>query len=136
MQFVINNWYLFLAVAVFVYLLLAGPVMQAVRGIKTLTVAQAVQLMNQEGALVLDVREPDEFRTGHIPHAINIPVGTLPGRLKEIEKYKDKPILLNCRTSQRSARAALMLRKQGYTTAHILGGGILAWEKDNLPMEK
>ncbi len=136
MQFVINNWYLFLAIVVIAYLLLAGPVMQAVRGIKTLTVAQAVRLMNQEGALVLDVREPDEFRSGHIPNAINIPVGTLPGRLKEIEKYKDKAILLNCRTSQRSARAALMLRKQGYTTAHILGGGILAWQKENLPTEK
>ena len=136
MQFLINNWYLFLALVVIAYLLLAGPVMQAVRGIKTLPVAQAVRFMNQESALVVDVREPDEFRSGHIPNAINIPLGALPGRLKEIEKYKDKAILLNCRTSQRSARAALMLRKQGYTTAHILGGGILAWQKENLPTEK
>lgn len=136
MQFVINNWYLFLALAIIVFLLLAGPVMQAIRGIKTLPVGQAVRFMNQESALVVDVREPDEFRAGHIPRAINIPLGALPSRLKEIEKYKDKPILLSCRTSQRSARAALMLRKQGYAMAHILGGGIVAWQNENLPTEK
>lgn len=136
MQFVIQNWYLFLALAVIAYLLLAGPLLRAIRGIKTLPVSQAVLLMNHESAVVVDVREPDEFRAGHIPNAINIPLGTLSGRLKDIEKYKDRPILLSCRTSQRSAQAATLLRKQGFTAAHILGGGITAWQNENLPTKK
>jgi rhodanese-related sulfurtransferase len=136
MQFVIQNWYLFLALVVIVYLLLAGPIMRSLLGIKTLPVSRAVQLMNHESAVVVDVREPDEFRTGHIPNAINIPLGSLKDRVKDIEKYKSKPVLLSCRTSQRSARAATLLRKQGFTAAHILAGGITAWQSENLPIKK
>ena len=136
MQFVIHNWYLFLALVVIAYLLLSGPITRSLLGIKTLPVTQAVQLMNNASAVVVDVREPDEFRAGHIPNAINIPLGSLADRLKEIEKYKTTPILLSCRTSQRSARAATLLSKQGFIAAHILAGGITAWQGANLPIKK
>lgn len=136
MQFIIDNWYLFLALAVIVYLLLAGPITQALLGIKTLPVKQAVQLINRESAVVVDVREPEEFRGGHIPNAINVPLTGLSGRIKDLEKYKGKPLLLSCRTSQRSARAATLLRKQGFTAAYILAGGITAWQSENLPIKK
>ena len=136
MQFFSDNWYLFLALIIIAYMLFFGPLMQMIHGIKTLPVNQAVRLMNNESAVVVDVREPDEFRGGHIPHSINIPLGTLHGRLKEIEKYRDKPVLLSCRTSQRSGRAALILKKNGFAMAHILGGGIIAWQKENLPTSK
>jgi rhodanese-related sulfurtransferase len=136
MQFVIQNWYLFLALVVIVYLLLAGPITRSLLGIKTLPVSQAVQLMNHESAVVVDVREPDEFRTGHIPNAINIPLGSLTERIKDIEKYKTTPVLLSCRTSQRSARAATILSKRGFIAAHILAGGITAWQGANLPIKK
>jgi rhodanese-related sulfurtransferase len=136
MQFVINNWYLFLALFVIGYMLISGPLMQMIHGIRTVPVSQAVRLMNHESAVVVDVREPDEYRSGHIPHAINIPLGTLHGRLREIEKFRDKPVLLSCRTSQRSARAAMILKKNGFAAAHILGGGITAWQKENLPTSK
>ncbi len=136
MQFVIHNWYLFLALVVIGYLLLSGPITRALLGVKTLPVNQAVQLMNNASAVVVDVREPDEFRTGHIPNAINIPLGTLTDRLKDLEKYKTSPILLSCRTSQRSARAATLLSKRGFIAAHILAGGITAWQAANLPIKK
>ena len=136
MQFVIHNWYLFLALIVIAYLLLVGPITRSLLGIKTIPVNQAVQLMNHASAVVVDVREPDEFRSGHIPNAINIPLGSLNERIKDIEKYKNVPLLLTCRTSQRSARAATLLSKQGFIATHILAGGFIAWQGANLPVKK
>jgi rhodanese-related sulfurtransferase len=136
MQFVIHNWYLFLALAVISYMLFAAPAIRAARGIKTLSVGQSVLLMNHESAVVVDVREPDEYRSGHIPNSLNIPLSSLGGRVNELEKFKDRAVLLSCRTSQRSARAASILRKHGFASAHIIGGGITAWQSENLPIEK
>lgn len=136
MQFVIHNWYLFLALAVVLVLLVGTPLNHLLHGIKSVPVSQAVRLVNHESALIVDVREPDEFRTGHIPNSINIPLSALRARLSELEKYKDRPIVVSCRTSQRSAKAAMTLRKHKFQSVHVLAGGILAWQNENLPTQK
>ena len=106
-----------------------------VSGVTQVNTLEATRLINQD-ALVLDVREDKEFTAGHIPKARHIPVGALATRISELEKFKTKPIVVNCRSGQRSARACGILKKHGFENAVNLAGGIMAWESANLPMEK
>lgn len=135
MQFVIDNWYLFLALIVVLSMLIGGPIRQSLLGISSIPIAQAIQLVNRQAGVIVDVREPDEFKGGHIPRAINLPLSALKSRLNELEKYKNKPVVVCCRSGQRSAQAAVTLRKQGFNAVHNLSGGFSAWQRDNLPTE-
>lgn len=136
MQFVINNWYLFLALGVVLALLVAGPLRQQLAGIRNLNPAETIQLMNREDGVVVDVCEPKEFAAGHIVHAINIPLSQIGARTRELEKYRERPVILSCRSGNRSLKAALLLHKQGFAKVYSLAGGIAAWQRDNLPVEK
>jgi rhodanese-related sulfurtransferase len=90
------------------------------------------QSMSKQGALLLDVREPDEYAEVHAPDAKLIPLGTLGSRLQEIETYKNKPIVVMCRSGRRSAQAVSQLKQAGYTQVSNVKGGITAWEKEGL----
>lgn len=135
-DFVIKYWYLFGGFIIVLAMLAAGPITQLLHGIKNISVWEAVKLINHDSAVVVDVSEPQEFKTGHILNAINIPLGGLTGRVKELEKHKSKPVVFTCRTGNRSSRGAVVLRKQGFEKVYALAGGLAAWEKDNLPLEK
>ena len=136
MQFIIHNWYLFAALAVIVFLLLVGPATQRLYGVKNTNAAQTVQLLNREDGVIVDVCEPAEFKAGHIPNAINLPLSSLTDRLRELEKHKNKPMIVTCRAGNRSVKAAVILRKHGFPTVYSLAGGLNAWTKENLPVEK
>lgn len=136
MQFVANNWYLFLALAVVLALLVSGPVTQLIHGIKNLSPAQAIQLVNRENGIVVDVCEPTEFRAGHEPNAVNAPLSQLRGYVVNLEKYKNRPVVVSCRAGNRSVRGAVILRKHGFEKVYSLAGGIVAWQRENLPLEK
>jgi rhodanese-related sulfurtransferase len=136
LQFVINNWYLFVALAVILFLLAAGPISQRMHGIRNANAAQTIQLLNRENGVVVDVCEPKEFSAGHVPNAINLPLSSLKDRLRDLEKHKNKPVIVSCRSGNRSLKAAVILRKHGFATVYNLAGGLLAWERDNLPLEK
>jgi len=97
--------------------------------------AEATRLINDD-ALVLDVREDKEWAEGHIPNAKHIPLSQLAGRLSELDKHKDKPIVVSCRSGQRSASACRTLKKNGFEHAHNLAGGIIAWEQASLPISR
>lgn len=88
--------------------------------------------MTQQGALLLDVRQPEEFASIRAPSAKLIPLGELPARLPEIATYKDKPIVVMCRSGRRSAKAVELLKEAGYSNVSNLAGGIQDWEKDGL----
>lgn len=135
-QFIIHNWYLFVALVVILFLLATGPITQYLHGVKNANAAQTVQLLNREGGVVVDVCEPKEFTSGHIPSAINLPLPSLKDRLRELEKYKNKPVIVTCRAGNRSVKGAVILRQHGFPTVYSLSGGLQAWEKDNLPLEK
>lgn len=136
MQFFLNNWYLFLGIAVILFLLVGGPLRQRLLGIQHVTNAEAIRLLNQEQGVIVDVREPDEFRGGHIPKALNVPLSGLRTGLAQIESYKSRPLIVCCRTSQRSARAAVMLRQQNFPNVQVLAGGMAGWQGENLPVQK
>ena len=105
-------------------------------GIKEVDHIAAMQLLNHKNALVLDVREQGEYDSGHILSSKLIPLGKLKERLGELEKYRERPVVVVCRSGQRSASACAMLGKQGFTQAYNLNGGIIAWQKASLPLEK
>ena len=99
-----------------------------------LTPAEATLLMNREDALVLDVRETGEWGAGHITGARHITLGQLDKRLSELEKFKEKPIIVVCATGNRSSSACGQLKKHGFGKVYSLGGGISAWRDASLPL--
>jgi rhodanese-related sulfurtransferase len=123
------------------WLIVAGMIIysfigERLRGFNSVNPAMATQLINRENAIILDVREDNEYREGHIINSVHIPLSYLKDRLKELEKYKGKPIIVGCRSGQRSSQACGILKKQGYDAVYNLGGGIMAWKSDNLPLTK
>ncbi len=86
------------------------------------------------GAFVLDVREPYEWNEGHIPNATLIPLGTLPNQLASVPK--DKPIVVICRSGNRSQSGRDILLKAGFTNVTSVNGGMLAWSAAKLPVTK
>ena len=103
---------------------------------KEVGVTAAVQLINRQDAAIVDVREPNEFKGGHIPNARNIPAGQFDNRSKDLEKLKSRPILLVCQSGTRSAQAGAKLQKLGYKDVAALAGGMAAWQQAGMPVEK
>lgn len=100
---------------------------------QTIDVKQGASLQ-VSGALLLDVREADEYAEGHAPGSILIPLGQLQQRLQEIDAYKNKPVALICRSGRRSAQALKLLEQAGFSAAVNVEGGMMAWEKAGLPV--
>jgi rhodanese-related sulfurtransferase len=98
--------------------------------------AQATLLINREDAHVIDVREVDEFAGGHLPEARNVPLAKLADRISEIEKFKDKPVIVCCASGMRSAKACGELAKLGFAKVHSLAGGVDAWVGAGYPIKK
>lgn len=92
--------------------------------------------MQKQGALLLDVRDPDEHAEGHAPQSMNIPLGRLHTRRGELEAWRNKPVVVICRSGRRSARAVEDLNAAGFSQAFNVEGGMLAWEVAKLPVEK
>jgi len=103
-------------------------------GVENLTPAQATLLMNREDALVLDVRETGEWASGHITGARHITLGQLEKRMSELEKFKDKPIIIICASGNRSSSACSQLKKSGFAKVFSLAGGIASWRESSLPL--
>ena len=97
---------------------------------------EATLLINREDAIVVDVREADEFAGGHLPDARNIPGSKLAERISEIEKYKDKPVIVCCATGMRSNKACAELKKNGFSRINNLAGGVDAWVGAGYPIKK
>lgn len=135
MQFLHQNWLLVSVAIASGGMLVWSFIGSKLSGIEEADTLKATRLYNDD-ALVLDVREDKEYASGHIPRAKHIPLGQLAGRIKELDKFKGKPILVTCRSGQRSARACGMLKKAGFETVYNQAGGIIAWERANLPIVK
>jgi rhodanese-related sulfurtransferase len=134
MSFIVNNWML-IAIALVSGGLLLWPVIQGA-ATAGLTPSAAVQLINREKAVVVDVCESNEFAAGHVTGSRNIPLGELEAKLATSVKNKTVPLILVCQTGARSGRALAIAKKLGYEQAQSLGGGLAAWRTANLPVEK
>lgn len=133
-EFASNHTMLFLAFFVTLGMLLFTEYTRLFSGVSALSPYAATQMLNGGEAVFFDVREEAEFKNGHVIDAHNFPVSSLDKRLHEIEKFKDKEIVLYCESGMRTSRFAAKLRKNGFTKLHVLAGGLAAWEKANLPV--
>src|SRR4051794_31283089 len=115
--------------------MLLWPAVQGASG-GGLTAAGAVQLINRERAVVLDVSETAEFAAGHVGGAKNVPLAQLEQRLPEVVKNKGVPLILVCAGGTRAKRALPVAKKLGYDKAQVLAGGLKSWKDANLPLEK
>ncbi len=102
----------------------------------SVTPNEAVMLINHGNALVLDVREDVEFAMNHIAGARHLPLSLLASHLNELDKWKNKPVIVNCQSGMRSAKACAVLRKNGFTQVSNLAGGLAAWQSAKLPVSK
>ena len=92
-------------------------------------------IINQPNVTIIDVRETYEFATGHVEGALNIPLGYIPSRLEDFRKM-EHPIILYCRSGNRSGQVHAYLEELGYDNVHNMAGGILAWEAAGLEVER
>jgi rhodanese-related sulfurtransferase len=132
-EFIINNIWLFGLVLLSGGMLL-WPVLQQ-RGSKV-SILQATQMINQGKTVILDVREPAEFATGHIRDAKNIPLKELPKRVGDLDKFKSKPVIVVCTSGAQSSKAAAQLKHAGFKEVFSLTGGLAAWRAQGLPTAK
>ena len=135
-KFVQDNLLLILVACVSGAMLL-WPYVRRAGGGPSVSAAQATQLINREEALVLDVRDPGEYGTGHILGAKNVPMSRIGAAGSEIAaKRKDKPVIVYCDNGNRASKAAAALRSQGFARVVSLSGGLGAWQQAGLPLEK
>lgn len=123
----------FLATGALLALTATGAVMAA-EGVATSIDVQQAATLQSGGALLLDVREADEYAAVHAPGSTLIPLGQLAQRMLELGSDKNRPILLICRSGRRSAAALKILEQAGYSALQNVEGGMLAWQKMGLPV--
>ena len=135
MKFFIDNWFLFLAAAVSGGLLLWPMINKGAGGAGKVSTSDAVNLINREKAVLIDVSEPAEYAAGHALGAKSVPLGSLETSTA-LPKNKSLPLVVVCATGTRAGRAVGTLKKLGFENARALAGGLEAWRAANLPVEK
>lgn len=130
-EFIGNHWMLSSA-----WLLLVAAIyfQHSRTAAKAVGPQQAVMLINRSDAVVVDVREKKEFDGGHIVDSINIPLSKLNQRIAELEKYREKPLVVVDKLGQHAAEACSTLQKAGYKQAVRLAGGLTEWKAQSLPL--
>jgi rhodanese-related sulfurtransferase len=116
--------------------MLLWPFMRRATGGPWVSTTQATHLINREDALVVDVREPNEFAAAHLLGAKSLPLARLDASGADLAKRKERPVIVYCDGGDRSAKALAALKKQGFTRVASLSGGIAAWQQAGLPVEK
>jgi rhodanese-related sulfurtransferase len=135
-QFVQTNIWLILIAVASGGMLVWPTIRRAVQGGGEVGTLEATQLINRRDAVILDVREVADYTAGHLPNAKHIPLAQLESRLKELEKFKERPIVITCASGNRSGSALSLLKKNGFKEPVNLKGGIASWQQAGLPLEK
>ena len=135
-EFAANHPFLVMAFVTLLALVFFNELKIASQKFASLTPAAAVQLMNNEDVILLDVREPAEAVGGKIGKAIQIPSSSVAQRIGELEKHKNKTMLVYDKTGARSASACKELSKNGFDKVFSLNGGLTAWQEAHLPLSK
>ncbi|HET7921380.1 MAG TPA: rhodanese-like domain-containing protein [Gammaproteobacteria bacterium] len=135
LEFAGHHPYLVGAAILIVLLFVADTLLRRLRKYREVPPAEAVRLINQ-GAAVLDLRAAKNFDSGHVIGARNIPGAELDGRLPELDKFREQPLLVYCQSGNTSHAHAAALAKAGFQQVFSLKGGIAAWQSENFPLEK
>ena len=133
-EFAGNHPFLIVAFIGTLAALIYTEISRRMSGMKSVGPVEATQLSNREDAVFLDIREDGEYKGGHIPDAIHIPLGQVSKRISELEKHRNRPVIAYCRSGNRSNGVGGILKKHGFENVYNLGGGITAWTNANLPV--
>ena len=136
LEFARNNPLLFIGFFAVLGLIIWTELGRLNRKHTMLPVNNAVRLMNDDKTVIVDVREDKEIDTGVIQGAKHIPLSALSTRIGELEKSKSAPIIVYCRSGNRSGGACKTLTTAGFENVNNLDGGIMAWETAGLPLAK
>lgn len=135
-EFVGNHWIMVGATVVVGVLLVQDVIETLLRKHKLVSPTGAVALMNDEGTVIIDVREPHEFSAGHIENARHIPLGKIDDRAYELQDFKNAPVIVACQSGTRSPQACRKLAALGFSQVYELQGGMVAWEEQKLPVSR
>ena len=134
-EFAGNHPLLVLALLAIIVMLIASEIQQRLSRVKQVSPAEATRLLNHENAIMIDMRTDKDYRDGHIANAVNVPTGNtdIPVTLN---KYRERAVVVYCQRGQRSIAFCNKLSKQGFESVYNLKGGVLAWQKAELPLTK
>lgn len=133
-QFLVQHPVLFSALGLVIVLLIVNEMSGAITGEKRLSPLEAVRLINDRAALVLDVRAPADYKKGHILNALNVPQARLNDRLNELGKDRARPIVVYCALGGVAAQASHQIKKAGFSEVYPLKGGLNNWLGASLPV--
>ena len=132
-EFLLNHWILsglWLAIAFTLVMYLRA------KAGKSVSPHQAILMVNREDGVILDIRDNKAFEGGHIVDAINIPLAKLSERVKELDKYQEKPLIVVCQMGTQSGDAVKVLEDKGFTSVTRMSGGMAEWQTQSLPTVK
>ncbi len=135
-EFIANNLILVILFVSILALLMWNIFGTTMSGITQLVPMEATRLLNHEKAILIDIRASADFSAGHILSARNIPGAELEDRKKELQKYKNAPVILYCNRGADSMKAGRILKYAGYTKVYLLKGGLESWRSANLPITR
>ncbi|WP_201243729.1 rhodanese-like domain-containing protein [Halochromatium salexigens] len=133
LEFIGNHWVLFSALGAILGLLTYALIVGEKGSVDP---SAATLMINQRDAAVIDVRPAADFAKGHIINAVNVPMNGFNKQTGALTRFKDGPVIVNCRSGSQSQAACHLLRKAGFNEVYNLKGGILAWESANLPLTR
>jgi rhodanese-related sulfurtransferase len=135
-SFIADQWYLFLALIVILALLFVNLGKTRLLGYREIKPTEAVELINHDGAVVIDTRDAEEFDRGHIVNALNLPFSSLEDRIRDLDEYRDHAVIVCCANGRKSAHAGAILRGNGFHTVYKLAGGLRSWENAGFPLNR
>lgn len=133
-EFITLNIWWFVALVTVLNLLLFSFMQGTVRGATPVSALQMPALQRSGKSVIYDLNKPDQFAKGHIASAINLSLDEIKADNKKLLKHQDNTIILVCQSGGESIKAAKSLVALGFTKVHPLKGGLIAWQKDNLPL--
>lgn len=133
-QFLVNHWWMVGALVVLIIWAFYEEFRHQAGGAQQMSSQQLTYAMNREGAIVVDVRDAQSYRAGHIVHAMHIPAEELDAQKKKLQKYRSKPIVLVDEKGQRVSPLIKQLKAAGFESVSCLRGGMQTWGDDKMPV--
>ena len=129
--FLIDYWYFSVPLFFFIFLFAYSEMN---KGGKKIEPNELTQLVNKESAILIDLRKKEDYENGHIMTALNYPHQEFDNQMHELEKFKDRPIILVCDMGRNSANIGEKLKKAEFEKTFRLNGGMMTWTQENLPV--
>lgn len=133
-HFLLQHWLLSGGLSILLVLLLINELIERYAIKNQLNTQEVIQMINHHQAVLIDIRDQNNFEAAHIVGSISIPKEQLEGKVSLINKYKTQSLILICAVGNVAPKMLQHLKSEGFEQVYCLAGGMLAWQKDNLPV--